>query len=134
MVEIGADVSPLAMGGWLYIDGVITHYFATPLTQEDVGKYDMPIGEAEGQQLWEAFGILVVIDLWSSQSQLQRLVLNARSDNMVALGLLTKMRPPSTRLAVVAMELAMRLVDLSSRQMQSIRQALGMCWRIGSLE
>ena len=66
VVEMGAVIS-LGDGGWLAIDGVITHYFATPLTQDDIDKYKMPIGEAKGQQLWEALAIVVAIDLWSSQ-------------------------------------------------------------------
>ena len=44
-------MSFLGIGGWLAIDGVIARYFATPLTQENVDKYSMPIGEAKAQQL-----------------------------------------------------------------------------------
>ena len=40
-------------------------------------------------------------------------MLKVRSDNVTALTLVTKMRPPSPSIAIVARELAMRLVDLS---------------------
>jgi hypothetical protein len=55
----------------------------------------------------------VAIDLWSEQCQLERIVLKVRSGNVAALILLTKMRPPSSTIAVVARELALKLVDLS---------------------
>ena len=37
--ETGADASPRGLGGWLSIDGAITQYFASPLTQADSDKY-----------------------------------------------------------------------------------------------
>ena len=73
----------------------------------------MPIGEAKGQQLWKALAILVAIDLWAKEWLQQRVVLKVRSDKVTALTLLTKMRPPIPTIAIVARELAMRLVDMS---------------------
>jgi len=32
VVEIGTDASPWGMGGWRNIVGVLTHYFACPIT------------------------------------------------------------------------------------------------------
>ena len=66
----------------------------------------------------------MAIDLWSDQWLTDRVVLKVRSDNVSALTLLTKMRPPPARdddghrvpnatMAVVARELAMRLVNMS---------------------
>lgn len=123
-VEIGTDASPWGMGGWLAIDGRITKYFATAISAHDIKKYNLIIGEARGQQLWEALAILVAIDMWTSEWHRERIVLEVRSDNVAALTLLTKMRPPAARddkgdrvpnttMAVVARELAMRLVDFS---------------------
>ena len=43
----------------------------------------------------------------------QRIVLKVIGDNVTALTLVTKMRPPSPELAVIARELALRLVELS---------------------
>ncbi len=34
-IEIGTDASPWGLGGWLSRDGVITHFFASPITAED---------------------------------------------------------------------------------------------------
>ena len=62
--------------------------------------------------------------MWSKQWAKERVALKVRSDNVSALTLLTRMRPaaavneegervPSRTMAVVARELALRLVDLS---------------------
>jgi hypothetical protein len=113
IVEIGTDASPWGLGAWLAVDGVITHYFASPITADDQSIYSMVSGVAEGQQLWECLAVLVAIDVWSTQWQQDRIVLKVRGDNVGALTLLIKMRPSSPTLAIVARELALRLVELS---------------------
>ena len=105
------------LGGWA--DGLPStapspstshqHY----VSPDDTSKFGIQIGDGNGQQLWEALAILVAVDLWSAHWKQQRIVLKVRSDNVTALTLLTKMRPPSPSIAVVARELAMRLVDMS---------------------
>ena len=68
--------------------------------------------------------MLVAIDLWGSNCLLERVVLSVKSENVSALTLLTKMCPlaahdeqgnrvPNMTMAVVARELAMRLVHMS---------------------
>ena len=66
MVEIGTDASPWGLGGWLAIDGVITQYFASQLTQADSENFAIPLADACGQQVWEALPMLTAIDLWSA--------------------------------------------------------------------
>ena len=112
-MEIGTDASPYGMGGWLMTDGVIKHDFACPISDEDVAIYDMPRGTPDGQQIWECLAILVAIDIWSSIWQQYRIVLKVNADNVGALTLLIKMRPGSANIAIIARELALRLVDLS---------------------
>ena len=75
--------------------------------------FNMPIGSADGQQLWECLAILVAIDMWSKLWNQQRIILKVRSDNVGALTLLLKMRPANATIAIVARELALRLADLS---------------------
>ena len=95
------------------VDGAIKHYFACPITDEDVAIFDMPRGTADGQQLWECLAILVAVDIWSSLWLQNRIILKVKADNVGALTLLIKMRPGSSRIAIVARELALRLVELS---------------------
>ena len=80
VVEIGTDASPWGLGGWLSVNGVITQYFASPLTQDDSDKFKLPLADACGQQVWEALAILVAIVLWSDDWQQQRIVLEVKSD------------------------------------------------------
>ena len=104
VVDIGTDASPWGLGGWLSVNGVITQYFASPITADDETKYGHHIGDNKGQQVWEALAILVVVDLWASEWQQERIVLKIRGDNVTALTLLTKMRPsgPSWRLRLAS--------------------------------
>ena len=79
------------------IDGIIKHFFACPITDEDVAVYDMPRGTADGQQLWECLAILVAVDIWSSLWLQNRIILKVKADNVGALTLLIKMRPGSSK-------------------------------------
>ena len=93
-----------------------------------------------------ALAVIVAIDLWSDQWLTDRVVLKVRSDNLSSLTLLTKMRPPpardddgyrvpNTTMAVVARELAMRLVNMSFPPpiMPEIRPALATSLRTSCL-
>ena len=113
VVEIGTDASPWGMGGWLTIGGVLKHYYACPVTKEDVARYKMPIGDSNGQQLWECLAILIAVDVWAHIWSQQRIVLKIRGDNVGALVLCIKMRPANATIAIVARELALRLAELS---------------------
>jgi len=57
--------------------------------------------------------MLTAIDLWTEKWKMRRIVLKVTGDNVTALTLVTKMRPPSSELAIIARELALRLVELS---------------------
>ena len=125
-VEIGTDASPWGMGGWLTIDGVLKHWYACPVTEADVARFKMPIGDAKGQQLWECLAILIAVDVWAHIWSQQRIILKIRGDNVGALVLCIKMRPANATIAIVARELALRLAGLSFREMRYIHQA----WRM----
>ena len=112
-IEIGTDASPWGMGGWLSIDGRIKEYFACPVTSEDVAMFGVDTGTSAGQQVWECLAVLVAIDLWSDKWTDSRINLQVRSDNVTALTLLVKMRPGSPAIAIIAREMALRLIELS---------------------
>ena len=96
------------------VDGTVTEYFASALTSADVEKFGHPIGCADGQQVWEALAILVAVDLWTKHWQQKRIILKIKGDNVAALYMVIKMRPAlGSGMAIVARELALRLVDLS---------------------
>ena len=112
-VEIGTDASPWGMGGWLQVDGKITEYFACEITEADLNMFGLSIGTPEGQQVWECLAVLVALDLWTSRRTDARINLQVRSDNVTALTLLVKMRPGSPNIAIIAREIALRLVEFS---------------------
>ena len=100
------------------MNGEVHQYFTSPISVADLAKYGYAIGDASGQQLWEALAILVAVDLWASYWSQQRVILKVKGDNVAALVLLIKMRPKTDadgtpKMAIIARELALRLVDLS---------------------
>ena len=114
IVEIGTDASPWGMGGWLSIDGIVKKFFACQLSVDDARIYDEKLdGSCTGQQLWECLAILVAIDMWAKEWSQSRVVLKIRGDNVGALFLVIKMRPANAKQAIIARELALRLVELS---------------------
>ena len=112
-IEIGTDASPWGMGGWLQVDGRIKEYFGCAVTPDDVAMYGLATGTPDGQQVWECLAVLIALDLWSIQWTDARINLQIRSDNVTALTLLVKMRPGSPQIAIVARELALKLVEFS---------------------
>ena len=73
-------------------------------------------GTSIGQQVWECLAVLIAVDLWSYFCRQDRIQLKVRGDNVTALTLLIKMRPDknSPAMGIIARELALRLVELSS--------------------
>ena len=97
----------------MQVDGKITEYFACKVTDEDLAMFGLCIGTAEGQQVWECLAVLVALDLWSTRWTDARINLQVRSDNVTALTMLVKMRPGSPNIAIIAREIALRLVEFS---------------------
>ena len=68
MLELVFDASPWGLGGFLtdIATGQILQFFADPLTEQDAIRFGKPLGEASGQQCWEALAILVGLRLLGS--------------------------------------------------------------------
>jgi hypothetical protein len=113
VVEIGTDASPWGMGGWLSVDGAITHFFACAVTSQDEAIYGHAIGSSSGQQVWECLAVLIGVCIWCDQWKHERINLKVRGDNVGALTLLIKLRPSSAAQAIVARELALHLIEVS---------------------
>ncbi len=113
IVEIGTDASPWGMGGWLSVNGAITHFFACPVTADDEQVFGHSIGSSSGQQVWECLAILIGVSIWTKEWCRERINLRVRGDNVGALTLLIKLRPSSPAQAIVARELALHLIEIS---------------------
>ena len=97
----------------MQVNGKITDYFACKVSDEDLSMFGLCIGTADGQQVWECLAVLVALDLWTTRWTDARINLQVRSDNVTALTLLVKMRPGSPNIAIIAREIALRLVEFS---------------------
>ena len=75
MAEIGTDASPWGLGGWLAVDGRISHYCSCPLTDDDAAVFGIPSSTADGQQLWGCLAVLVAVDIWTNRWAQSRIVL-----------------------------------------------------------
>ena len=96
------------------IDGKITNFFTCKVSEHDARIFNEPLGgSSKGQQLWESLAVLVAIDIWASHWSQPRVVLKVRGDNVGPLTLLIKIRPATSKQAIIARELALRLVELS---------------------
>lgn len=112
-IEIGIDASPWEMGGWLAENGVVTHFFACPVTSQDGDIFSVAPGTSDGQQIWEGFAMLIGISFWLTPRNEQRIFLTVRGDNVGAPTSILKIRPSSSAQAITARGLAFRLVEMS---------------------
>ena len=101
------------MGGRLTIYGKFAHRWSCPISEDDTKMFGIPTGTADGQQVWECLSVLVVIDIWATHWKQSRTILKVRGDNVGTLTLLITMWPHNPEIAILARELALRLVDLS---------------------
>ena len=108
-VVITWDASPYGMGAMLQVDGVITEFFAIPISEDDQRILQTQSGTSEGQQVWESLAGLVALRLWSRYWQGCRAKLQIRSDNVGALTLLATLRGKSKAMSVIAREYALDL-------------------------
>ena len=93
------------------MNGTITHYFASPVSNEDLHIFGITRGSCTGQQTLEGLAMLVAMRLWSDVHSSRRYNLQVRGDNVGALTLLLRMRPSSPQQAIIAREMALHTVQ-----------------------
>ena len=108
------DACPWGMGGLFLVDEVIIGYFAVEINQFELMIFKCNIGDAAGQQIWEALAILIGLRLFKKEWQLNRATLEVRADNVAALSMVMTMKAKGG-LNLVARELALDLADGSFR-------------------
>jgi hypothetical protein len=110
-IEIGTDASPYGLGGWYAQDGTILEHFSCPITDDDRRIYGISSNDSKGQQLWESLAVLVALRLWQQRWSQHRLNISVRGDNVGSLTLLLKMRPHSSKHAIIAREMALIVIE-----------------------
>ena len=113
LVEITLDASPWGLGGILQENGQIVSWYACELSEFDFKFFDFRIGEAAGQQCWEALAALVALRVWKTRWRDQRVRLTVRGASVSMLTVLMKFKAPtkSRSLGIVAREVALDVAE-----------------------
>ena len=113
LVEVTLDASPWGLGGILQESGQIVSWFASELSDFDYKFFNFQIGEAAGQQCWEALAALVALRVWKTRWRDQRIRLTVRGDSVSMLTVLMKFKAPtrSRSLGTIAREVALDVAE-----------------------
>ena len=107
-VRITTDASVHGIGAVIEVNGEVVGYLADQITADAVAIHQLSTPpSAEDQQVLEALAMLVAIRSWSSTWLGHRAILSVRSDNMSTLAMVAKMQPHSSRINMVAREIAL---------------------------
>ena len=98
------------IGGWLEVDGKISEYFSSAITQIDTKRFGAAIGDAAVQQIWESLAALVALRLWADKWHGRTVRLSVKGDSVAMLTLLLDMRPAPS-LGLIAREVALDVAD-----------------------
>ena len=96
-------------------------WFTSELDHRDSRRFGVPLGDAAGQQIWEALALLVALRLWRRIWMGRRPFLEVKSDNVVGSDVV---RDASSGLNLVAREFALD-VSLGSYQPDLVTHAPG---------
>ena len=110
-VQIVTDASPVGLGAYLKINGVIQEFAFGDITQRDQDVLQVAAGGSEGQQVWEALIILSALRLWRAFWRERRVSLLVRSDSVSALILVIKCKTSGYGTSVIARETALDIAD-----------------------
>ena len=108
-VEICLDASPWGRGAFLAMDGTITEWFSSSLSDEELAALQIQRGGCQGQQALEALCALVALRTWSSKWTGRRLQVRIQSDSVSALILATRLKTHGTACGIIAREMTLDL-------------------------
>jgi hypothetical protein len=110
-VEICLDASPWGLGGFLTENGVITSFFAAPLSLAESKILRFTIAESAAQQTVEALAVLAALRAWKHRWLHQRVFIRVKSDSMSALILTFKLKTSGIGSGIIAREIALDLAQ-----------------------
>ena len=73
----------------------LVEYFASPLTEADLKRFDLKLGDPAGQQVWESLGALAALRLWAPRWQNRRVRLTVKGDSIAMLTTVPHMKAES---------------------------------------
>ena len=92
--SFATDASPWGMGGILLQGNCIISYFATPISPEDVAKFNATVGSSKFNTLWESLALLIAFRLWLPRFPFG-LDIRCKSDSMASINAFIKLASPS---------------------------------------
>ena len=110
-VTITTDASPWGMGGILEVNGKIQEFFAEDLEPDVACILKIPVGKASGQQVAEAFAMLIALRLWQKTLRSVRSFLHVKSDSRSALSLILTMKSSGYGNNLIAREVALDIAQ-----------------------
>lgn len=86
-------------------------YFAEPISEEDVSRFGIVVGDPAFQALLESIAILIGVREWLPIWKAERAVVKIRSDSQAALGAWRKERSTHPAMNAVVREMALDLAE-----------------------
>ena len=95
--ELVFDASPRGLGGILTTasSSEALQFFHEPLTADDCTRFSVELGDAKGQQYWEALSVLVGLKLWGPLVAKSQAIVKVKSDSVTALRCTAKLASSS---------------------------------------
>ena len=100
---IATDACPWGFAGVRFADFQPIEWFATPLEEGDLRRFEAQRGDPAHNTTWEALALLVAVRLWLPGTQV---LARVRSDSLSALRSMAKLASSAPALNLVARELA----------------------------
>ena len=88
---------------------IALQFFHEPLTAEDCARFNAQVGDAKGQQYWEALSVLVGLKLWAPLVAKSSAIVQVKSDSVTALQCTAKLASSSPLLNGIGAEIALVL-------------------------
>ena len=109
--ELIFDASPWGLGGVLATasSSEALQFFHEPLTTDDCTRFKVDLGDAKGQQYWEALSVLVGPQIVGPMLSKSLAIVKVKSDSVTALQCTAKLASSSPLLAGIVPEIALVL-------------------------
>ncbi|CAE7256557.1 unnamed protein product [Symbiodinium sp. CCMP2592] len=116
---ITTDASPMGLGAYLTVNGVVTKFLEARVTKQDAEYFGFRHGDSSSQGICEALAVLVAVWQWQ-HSLADSVTLTLRSDSVIALALTGKLSSPNDTLNLIGAELAFLLEQIDIQEFKAV--------------
>ena len=111
VVTITCDASPWGYGAVLNLDGRPVEYIATPISEDDIQRLHVVVGDPKYQAFLETMSILIAMRTWLTKWAGQQLFVHVRSDAAAALGAIHKLKSKCPSINALVREIALDVAE-----------------------